>query len=178
MQVFSSETTTSAALFVLAGVCFGAEPQARLQKDHPELYSSFFFFVEDFSKWLDARVTQIPANKTKLMQSAARYLKVDPSELPKLTAFCRSVAATLRQIGGDGQKYWDGEQKLQHSPDAEKMRQFSVKRQAAIQAGIDQLKNQLSKASWDGVYAHINGKHRASIRLLPATTTASATPRP
>jgi hypothetical protein len=80
-----------------------------LPVDHPEVYSSFFFFVEDFSAWLDARAVKTPANKTKLMESAARYLKVDVSELPKVTARCRSVAATLRQTSSDRQKYWEGE---------------------------------------------------------------------
>jgi hypothetical protein len=40
------------------------------------------------------------------MQSAARYLKVDVSELPKVVATCRILAATLRQMEGQARQGW------------------------------------------------------------------------
>jgi hypothetical protein len=37
--------------------------------------------------------------------------------------------------------------------------------QAAIQSGINQLRQELSVAGWNGLTAHINGDHRASIQV-------------
>ena len=82
-----------AALAALSFAGSAADQKTHPPQDDPVLYSSFFFFMEDFGAWLDARVAAAPASKTKLMQSAARYLHIDPTELPKVTATCRSLAA-------------------------------------------------------------------------------------
>jgi hypothetical protein len=82
-----------AVCFVLAaGVALG-QKESPLPADHPEIYYSFFFFMENFSQWLDARAQEAPARKVKLMESAARYLKVDVSEIPKIAAECQAATA-------------------------------------------------------------------------------------
>ena len=135
--------------------------------DHPEVYHSFFFFMEDFGKWLDNRAQQDPANKAKLMESAARYLKVDVSELPKVVGACQSVASKLRQIDIEAHQYWIGESVNRRTPDSGKLSSFAVQRQTAIDDGTDQLKQVLSSAGWNGLRSHINGEHRASIQRHP-----------
>ena len=89
--------------------------------------------MEEFGKSLDARgATLSTSNKTKLMQSAARYLKVDVSELPKLTAACQTVTARLRQIGIEAQQYRDGESKNHRDPDRDIVLNFEAQRRAAV----------------------------------------------
>lgn len=155
-----------------------AQPGKQLAVDDPELYSSFFFFMEDFSGWLDSRGAANPAAKTKLMQSAARYLKVNVNELPNVTASCRSAAANLRQISVDARGYQDGEAKNGRAPDVAMMAQFEAKRQAAIQSGTAQLKQTLSAASWNGLHSHINGEHRASQQMLAPAFAPPSPPHP
>jgi hypothetical protein len=144
------------------------QTKRKLPPDDPELYSGFFFFVENFAGWLDARQAAIPASKARLTQSAAaHYLNVDMNELAKVTARCRAVAANLRQIGLEAQQYWQGEVKNHRSPDAATVRQFAARRQAAIQAGINQLKQELSSGSWKGLQTHINNEHRTGLQVVP-----------
>ena len=129
------------------------------------LYGSFFFVMEDFSAWLDARGVTVPANRTKLMQSAARYLHIDVSELPKVSATCQSFAATIRRINTNARSYVDSSVSGKKLPEPALLRGFEAQRQAAIQSGISQLRQQLSVASWNGLTAHINGEHRNSIQV-------------
>jgi hypothetical protein len=144
---------------------FGQREAAALPSDDPEVYHSFFFFMENFGQWLDARALQVPAKRANLMASAARYLKVDVSELPKLVAHCRSVSATLRQIDAEALQYWTAQPGEGKAPDNAILRQFAARRQDAIQAGTQQLAQVLSPASWSGVHTHINGAHRSSIQI-------------
>lgn len=133
-------------------------------KDDPSLYASFFFVMENFSTWLDARGAALPANKAKLMQSAARYLHIDVNELPKVSATCQSFAAMIRQINTNARNSVSSAEKNK-LPNLATLHGFEAQRQAAIQAGINQLRQQLSAASWNGLTAHINGDHRNSIRV-------------
>jgi hypothetical protein len=152
--------------FLFAVTAFG-QPKTLLPVDHPELYASYCFFMEEFGKSLDARGTTISAtNKTKLMQSAARYLKVDVTEIPKLTAACQTVTARLRQIGADAAQYRDGESKNHRDPDRDIVLNFEAQRRAAIQDGISQMRQALSAKGWNGLQTHINGEYRAGVQVL------------
>jgi hypothetical protein len=137
-------------------------------KDDPVLYSSFFFFMDDFCSWLDARVAAEPGRKTKLIESAARYVNVQPADFLKLNATSHAVAAALKRINLEAHNYVlelasDGQ-----SPDVERIREFEAQRQTAIQAGLADLNRNISPVSWNGLHAHINGTHRASIKRRPA----------
>jgi len=152
--------------FLSTAGAFGQQ-KTLLPVDHPELYASYFFFMEEFGKSLDARGATIsPANKTKLMQSAARYLKVDATEVDKLTVTCQTVTARLRQIGVEDAQYREGESKNHRAPEKKIIQKFEAERQAAIQDGIKQMKQVLSAKGWSGLQAHINGEHRAGVEVV------------
>src|SRR5437879_5983439 len=118
---------------------------SHLSKGDPSLYSSFVFFVEDFSAWLDARWTAEPARKVILAESAARYLKVEPTDLPRVTATCRSVAAVLRRIDIAAHNYVQTLAANNGAPDVETMGDFEKRRQAAITAGLNELRQGISE---------------------------------
>ncbi len=132
-------------------------------KDDPSLYSSFCFFVEDLSAWLEARWIAEPARKAELSESAARYLNVQYADLLKLTAACRAMAAALRRINIEAHSYVRGVAAVGETPDVERMDEFDAQRQAAVKAGLDQLRQEVSETSWRGLNVHINGTHRLSI---------------
>lgn len=144
---------SAAAVLSFAAMATGQKVHPK--QDDPILYSSFCFFMEDFSPWLDARAAAVPANKTKLMQSAARYLHVDPSELPKVAATCKSLAATLRQINLTAHNYYQTAVKNRQPLDSATLSSFDTQRQVAIQSGINKLRQELSAAGWSGLYAHL-----------------------
>jgi hypothetical protein len=143
-----------------------AQKEPDLQPDDPELYYSFIFFMEDFGKWLDANNQQRPAHKADLMRSAARYLKVDANELPKLVATCSTLAATIRQLENQARSDAQIAFKNGNPPDYPARQAFAAKRQAAIQDATSQIQAALSHGSWDRLRSHINGEHRASLHRL------------
>jgi hypothetical protein len=148
-------------------------------QDDPVLYSSFSFFMENFSAWLDARTAAVPASQTKLTQSAARYLNIDPSELTTVTTICKSLAATLRQINATAHTYYQTAISNNQVPSAAALAAYEAQRQTAIQSTISQLQQELTAADWASLHAHINGGHRQSITLFnpaPAQPPAASQP--
>jgi len=152
-------------LVLLAGCTTHAfsQKKATLPPDHPEVYYSYFFFIEGFGDWLDAQAGQGPAKKSQVMASAARYLKIDVNELPRLIATCRLVTAKLRQLDGDSRRESAAATANGQGHDPWAAQARAAKRQAAIENGVAQLQQALSATSWSAVYGHINGAHRASI---------------
>ena len=174
MKFHKARVTAGGICLLIARAAFGQAAPA-LAADHPEVYSSFCFFAEDFGAWLDARGNAVPAKRTKLMESAARYLGVDANDLPKVIAACRTVSANVRRISADAQRYREGESAAQRAPDATVMGQFKAQHDAAVQAGVDQLRQTLSTPAWSKLRTYINGAHRNSIKALTATTPGIAT---
>lgn len=150
----------SCLLFASTIFCQKAPPPP----DDPEVHYSFFVFMDGFGQWLDTRVQASPARTNKLMESAGRYLKISPAELPKVIAACRSVIAELKIIEAQSQQYWRAEVQNAKTPDKAKAGQFEAMRQAAIQTGRIRVQQALSPASWNSLQTHINGEHRLGIQ--------------
>jgi len=133
-------------------------------QDDPEVHYSFFVFIDGFGQWLDDRIQANPTRRAKLMESAARYLKITPAELPKVIAACRTAVSELKAIEAQSQAHWRGEVQKGKAPDNARARQFETMRQAAIHGGRARLQQALSTAGWSGLQAHINGEHRLGIQ--------------
>ena len=142
-----------------------AQAAKRFPADDPELYSSFCFFMDSFSTWLDTRAAAKPAGRTQLMQSAAKYIKVDASELAKVVTVCRTITSNHLQISNELKQYMDQRQVSHAKPDASALTQFEARRQAAIQHAIAQFQSSLSQSNWNGLRTHINGTHRQAISV-------------
>jgi hypothetical protein len=152
-------------LFLSATVSAQNQKKPDLPADHPDVYYSFFFFMDDFGNWLNLRATQQPAKQAALLASAARYLQVDVKELPKLISTCQSVTADLRQVSNDAHQYSTNASVQGKAPEPGVLQSYEAKRQATIQNGISQVQQALTPISWNGVHSHINGTHRASIHV-------------
>jgi len=137
-----------------------------LAVDDPELQASFFLFMEDFSAWLDVRGNANPAKRDPLMASAARYLRVDVKELPKIAATCRSAATNLRRINDSAAKLWADARANGKRPDSAALNVLAAQRFSAIQSAMDDLSRALSSASWDGLHAYINSDHRNTVTRI------------
>jgi len=64
--------------------------------------------------------------------------------------------------------YLDRIAKNHQQPDKATLQQLQTKRQQIIQTGINQLKQSLSLAGWNGLSGYINGEHRLSIQAFVA----------
>jgi hypothetical protein len=157
----------STALLAAAWLLFAATTSAQKgppPADDPEVHYSFFVFIDGFGQWLDSRVQANPAREVKLKESAARYLKITPAELPRVIDACRTTVAELKGIEAQSQAYWRGEVQKGKAADTARTQQFEALRQAAIQAGRVRLQQALSPASWTALQSHINGEHRLGIQ--------------
>jgi AraC-like DNA-binding protein len=151
------------ACVLVSKVVSAQQYQPDFLPDGPELYYSFIFFMEDFGKWLDANNQQRPAHKADLMQSAARYLKVDVNELLKIVATCTALAVSIRQLETQMRNDVQTAIKNGNPPDYPARQVLAAKHQAAIQDAINQMQTAISLASWIGLKTYINGEHRASV---------------
>lgn len=91
------------------------------------------------------------------MASAARYLNLDVGELVKLTAASRLAAASLKRIDGEALRAQTDAAGRANRPSNAILLELQKQRQSAIQAGINQVKRNLSDASWKKVQALVNG---------------------
>ena len=156
-------TSLAAAIWLmLTATMFGQKSPP--PPDDPEVHYSFFVFMDGFGQWLDSRAQANPAGKAKLMESASRYLKITPTELPKVIDACRSAVAELKAIEAQSQASWRGDVQRGKAPDTAKAQQFEALRQGAIQTGRVRLQQALSPASWSSLQTHINGEHRLGIQ--------------
>jgi hypothetical protein len=160
--IFRAITLGAAGSLLLASLAYGQRNPP--PPDDPEVHYSFFVFMDGFGQWLEARAQENPARRTRLMESASRYLKITPADLPKVIAACRASAVELKAIEAQSKEYWQSEVQKKKIPDNAKARQFEAMRQAAIQAGRTRLQQALPPGSWTGLQAHINGSHRLGIQ--------------
>lgn len=161
-RLFRATALGTASCLMLASLVFGEKNPP--PPDDPEVHYAFFVFMDGFGQWLEARAQANPARRTLLMESASRYLKIAPADLPKAIAACRSAADELKAIEAQSQEYWKAEIQKGKAPDKVGARQLEAMRQTAIQAGRLRLQQSLSLTSWGGLQAHINGEHRLRIQ--------------
>jgi hypothetical protein len=151
-----------AGWLIMAAPIFGQKGPP--PQDDPEVHYSFFVFMDGFAQWLDGRVQANPARRIKLMESASRYLKITPAELPTVIDACKTAVSELKAIEAQSQAYWRTEVQRLKAPDNVRAQQFAAMRQTAIHTGRVRLQQALSSASWSGLQAHINGEHRLRIQ--------------
>jgi hypothetical protein len=165
-EVFVTLAVTAAVL----ATPLGAQPGRALPREDPELYAAFFSFTDHFGGWLDARGAAAPANRAKLMQSAARYLRVDEADLPKLVAVSRAATAELRRIQAESRAYVEAETRNKRRPDVAVLEQFQSRRRTAVAAHVGQVRQGFSPAGWSRLQEYVNVDYRAGIHAQTGPT--------
>jgi hypothetical protein len=135
-------------------------------KDSPELYLSFFFFLEDFQKWTGARVSAEPVRKDQIVNSSAKHLGISPSEFSGVEAVTSKVTAQLRALNDEAHSYVQSK-KGKGDVDYKALAAYNARRNALIQSGIEQIKNSLSAGSWQSLSSYVNNEHRQQITVNP-----------
>jgi hypothetical protein len=139
-----------------------------LAPDSTGLFATFFTFHDDFSNWLDQRKAANAKNAQALDNSAAQLLRIDKNDLGNIRGVTNSVMADLRNIQKDWEKYANSRAKNEQLPDPAVAQDFVSRRDAAVQAGIDKLRKNLSPASWAGLRDYVNTTHRLRFRRATA----------
>ena len=146
--------------------------------DHPEVYFSFFYFHDDFSRWLEGRLAAYPVRASTLTQGAAKMLRVDQTELATISSVSRSVVAQLSALHAEVKAYSDQARANRLALDPATLQQFQARRQQLIAAGVQQLTTTLTSAGWSGLHAYINDVHRQGMRRLSPPPALPPPPRP
>jgi hypothetical protein len=152
-------------ILAVANPGFAQQKGPDLPPDHPEVYYSFFMFMDNFGQWLANEAEKNPAHAAVLNQSAARYLNVDVKELPSLIDYCRMSAAAIRTAEDGHRTGVSGGIRSAAGADPSLREALIANRQAAIQSATDGLRRLLSAKSWSGLSAHINVEHRRHISV-------------
>jgi hypothetical protein len=156
------------------------EPRAEQQRkrahpalDSQALYTSFFFFVEDFAKWTDARVeAATPGDKARVLNSSARLFGITAADFAQLRIIATQSTAGLRAVGEQAHAYVEsakGNRSVNHAALAD----FHNQRVQIVQSGVDQLKTSLSPAGWQALHRYINNQHRQHVFLSVSQPTSS-----
>lgn len=165
----------TAALCSLAGGLVLAQQSGAtpLAPDSAELYTAFFYFHDDFSRWLDQTKAAAPAvagpvsAAQALDLSVAAHFKIDNADLGKMTGVTQSVMAQFKIIDRDWQTYFNSRAKYEQFPDPATLQQFAQRRSQAAMDGVSQLQKVLSPSSWTGLHDYINNIHRPRYRNVP-----------
>ncbi|MEP6538621.1 MAG: hypothetical protein ABJF23_25000 [Bryobacteraceae bacterium] len=137
-----------------------------LAPDSPELYESFFYLHNDMSNFVEQKTLAEPSALNRLEDGTATVLRVAKADLPSLRAVSRQVIADLKKIDDDRRDHLNKRARIEIGGDPTVLRDFALRRQQIVAAGMDQLSKTLSPASWTGLRSFINDRHRQGIRVL------------
>ena len=137
-----------------------------LDRESPELYQSFFFFCEEFSKWVEDLGTKEPERKADVVRAAAKYLRISSSEFAGLTQVGGAVADRVRKSREAAQSYAAETSRNHAEVNAAELRRHDTERLSAIQDGISGVQRVLSPGSWEALHRYINEEHRLHTRVF------------
>lgn len=158
-------TRTTAALF-LASVALAQPPRTtNPNQDSIEVYTSFFFFHDNFAKWTEERVAANPSRRAQLVGSSARFLGIAPDEFSKLESITATVTRQLRAVSEEAHEYVAAAAQESAGIDPAKLISFNERRGVIVDAGVARMRNSLSSNSWHGLHAYINERHRQHVNI-------------
>jgi hypothetical protein len=141
--------------------------------DSHALYTSFFFFVEDFAKWTDARVEAAnPGDQARILNSSAKLFGITAADFAQLKIIANQSTANLRAVGDQAHAYVEsvkGDRSVNHAV----LASFHNQREQIVQSGVDQLKTSLSPSGWEALHRYINNQHRQHVFLSVSQPTPS-----
>jgi hypothetical protein len=160
------------------------EPRAEQQpkRAHPApdshaLYTSFFFFVEDFAKWTDARVEAAnPGDKARIQSSSAKLFGITAADFAQLKIIANQSTASLRAVGEQAHAYVEST-KGDRSLNRAALASFHSQREQIVQSGVDQLKTSLSPSGWEALHRYINNRQRQHVFVSDSQTPTLALPQ-
>ena len=151
----------------LAGIQAQAQrPGTILPVDSPDLHESFFYVHNDLSNFVEQKSAAEPAAAQRLEQGSATVLGVNRADLPQVRAISKQVVADLKKIDDDRRDHLNRRAKLELGGDPALLKDFALRRQQTVAAGIDKLNKTLPPASWNGLHTFINERHRQSVRVI------------
>ncbi len=155
------------AFLSLAGIQAQTQrPGTILPIDSPDLHESFFYLHNDLSNFVEQKTTAEPAAAQRLEQGTATVLGVNRADLPQVRAISKQVISDLKKIDDDRRDHLNRRAKLELGGDPALLKDFALRRQQTVAAGIDKLSKTLPPASWNGLHTFINERHRQSVRVI------------
>lgn len=133
--------------------------------DSTALYTSFFFFHEDFAKWTAARIAADPAHRDRLIASSAHYLGVTPTDFSILETITAQVSRELRDVGNEAHDYVEAASKDREGFDRTALAGYNDRRAAIIEAGVHRMESALSPDGWKALHSYINNRHRNHVNV-------------
>jgi hypothetical protein len=158
---------TMVALTAVSFVHINAQSAgSTLPREDPNLYLMFFDFHYNLSLALEQKKANDFKAGANAEKAVAQFLKVKPTELYKVTEISRGVMAGLARANTDLKAFVDQARAGGREPDSATLQTYDQHRANLIETAVNQLKEDLSSESWNGLHAYINEQHRLHTRLL------------
>lgn len=141
-------------------------PGTILPVDSPDLLESFFYAHNDLSNFVEQKTFAEPAAAQRLADGTATILGLTRADLPQVRLISKQVVADLQKIDDDRRDHLNRRAKLELGGDPALLKDFALRRQQIVAAGIDKLSKTLPPVSWNGLHSFINERHRQSVRVI------------
>jgi hypothetical protein len=139
--------------------------QQKLPPDDPRLYLMFFDFHNSLMLAVENKKAKDPEGGARTEKAVAQVLKVQLSELQKVTDTAHAFVGDRAKWQNDLKSYVDATRARNQEPDTVMLAQFGQQRQELIANAVQQLRTGLSPAGWTGLQSYINNEYRRHISV-------------
>jgi hypothetical protein len=134
---------------------------APMKLEDPELYFAFFRSHNAVDQQIQA---SSPAAATQLSSTTAALYGISVGDLPKLTAQTRTFMTNLAAWSTLEQGYVAHQQGAKKLPDIKTLIVYQHQRQRLVMNAHGRIHGALTRTSWAGLYAYINGSFKAGLK--------------
>jgi hypothetical protein len=133
----------------------------------PHLYRFFFYFHDDFNRWLEAqKVGKTPAQIQALDRDVGNYFRLNTADLIALRSVSLAFAAELRAQDAAERTHSNERARFEQPPLRARVEDIENNRRRIVDRGIAELRARLSAAGWSSFRQYINGRHRNMYKIV------------
>jgi len=134
--------------------------------DSPHLYRFFFYFHDDFNRWLEAqKAGRTPAQIQALDRDVGNHFGLNIVDLIALRTVSLAFAAELLAQDTAERTHANERARFEQPSVPARLRDIENNRRRIVDRGIAELRARLSLAGWTSFRQYINGTHRNMYKI-------------
>jgi hypothetical protein len=127
------------------------------------VFYMFLRYQDSLVQQLQAAIAADPTTAQITQQSAAQSLGLSVSDFARVNPVYQVLAATLQAVDADANAYRDAVKSGSKALDTATIKQFSVRRDQAVNNARIQLQQALTPTGWQAISSYIEGQFRQTI---------------
>lgn len=157
------------ASMVSAGpLCLQMQAQS-LPEVEPGHLIAYFDFHDQLGAEIQRRNSASANGGRALLDGMLGMMRISEADLSVVVAGSRALKAELATIDAESAAYKNALRQTHSSPSLQRLREFNVRRTAAVQRTISALQRNLSRAGWSAFVDDFQGRFLKSITVRRAS---------